>query len=312
MVLASKLTEEKAKLYVVTCISNPVRYASRYRLYNEFEKLVTDAGAELYTVELAYGNRPFEITQPNKLHNIQLRTNHELWHKENLINAGINRLPSDWEYVAWIDADIKFARNDWVKETIHQLQHYDIIQMFSVAQDLTPNFEPMQKHFGFMYSYLNERPASLNYTNWHPGFAWAARRSAVDNLGGLIDYGILGAGDRHMACALIGKINESYPQSLIKTNYGKHLRIWEDRALKYVKKNVGCMDGLILHSWHGKKRDRRYVDRWKILINNNFDPELDIKRDSQGIYQLTERNIRLRDDIRWYFRSRNEDSIDLE
>ena len=110
---------DEAKLYVVTPIINPRRYESRYKLYEKFQKMANDSGAVLYTIEAAYGNRPFQITDPSNPQNIQVRTNTELWHKENLINMAVQRLPSDWEYVAWIDADVSFARPDWVAETIH-------------------------------------------------------------------------------------------------------------------------------------------------------------------------------------------------
>jgi len=57
--------------------------------------------------------------------------------------------------------------------------------------------------------------------------------------------------------------------------------------------------------------DRHYSDRWKILVDNKYNPESDLKRDAQGLYSLTDRSPGLRDGIRTYFRSRNEDSIDL-
>jgi len=38
---------------------------------------------------------------------------------------------------------------------------------------------------------------------------------------------------------------------------------------------------------------------------------LDLKYDFQGVLQLTDRNIKLRDDVIHYFNVRNEDSIDL-
>jgi hypothetical protein len=47
------------------------------------------------------------------------------------------------------------------------------------------------------------------------------------------------------------------------------------------------------------------------LLKNNFDPELDLKRDWQGLYILTHKGERMRNDIREYFRQRNEDSIDV-
>lgn len=302
------------KLYVITVISNPIRFYSRYKLYHAFEHEVIEAGAELYTVEVAYGDRPFEITESNNPKHLQLRTRSEIWHKENALNLLMQRLPLNWKYVAWVDADIMFVRPDWAQETIQQLQHYDLIQMFSHAVDLGPNFEPITQFRGFMKSYADGVPITNPYgyytgINWHPGFAWAARRSAIDNLGGLIDRAILGSADRHMAAALIGKIETSYHPK-VSPAYIKMLNIWQGRANQFIQKNVGHMDGLISHYWHGKKIDRGYSSRWKILYDDQYNPELDLKRDTQGLFQITDRNIKLRDDIRKYFRSRNEDSID--
>jgi hypothetical protein len=77
---------------------------------------------------------------------------------------------------------------------------------------------------------------------------------------------------------------------------------------------VGYIPGTLLHNFHGAKRNRFYLDRWKILTQNAYDPETDIKADWQGLWQLEDtddRQIKLRDEIRQYFRARNEDSIDL-
>jgi len=86
---------------------------------------------------------------------------------------------------------------------------------------------------------------------------------------------------------------------------------WQDRANRFVKGNIGYVDGLLNHHWHGRKVDRYYSDRWRILVDNKYNPETDLKRDAQGLYVLMDRSQGLRDGIRTYFRSRNEDSIDL-
>ena len=206
-------------LHVIAVISNPSRFRTRYELFRAFEKYVTDSGAILHTVELALRDRHFEVTTPGS-NTVQVRSPDQIWHKENLINIGIRSLPADWEYVAWIDADVTFARPDWVYETLHQLQTYQIVQMFSHAQDVGPNGEPIQQFNGFCYSYRQgaQFPRIVNSQRgkyaagghqWHPGYAWAARRSALSNLGLLGDIGILGSGDHHMACALIGRVDES-------------------------------------------------------------------------------------------------------
>jgi hypothetical protein len=56
---------------------------------------------------------------------------------------------------------------------------------------------------------------------------------------------------------------------------------------------------------------RGYPDRWKILRDQDFDPQRDLHRDWQGLYQLAPHRIGLRDGIRGYFRSRNEDGNEI-
>lgn len=316
-------------LDVVAVISNPCRYESRYNLYRAWERYVRYSGARLTTVELAYGNRPFEITTANKsfdnqddelpqpgagsVQHIQLRTGHELWHKENMVNVGIARLPRDWKYVAWVDADVVFARPDWVQETLQQLQHYAVVQMFTHSLNLKPNYEAMgSPRKSFMAAYRDGDPlGGDSYSGLpHPGFAWAARRDAVNMLGGLLDTAILGSADLHMARALVGDVERGLPQG-ISAGYVEALTTWQDRALRHIQGNVGAMEGLCLHYWHGKRVDRRYNDRWKVLVDTQYDPEFDLKRDWQQLWQMTDRNAQLRDGIRRYFRARNEDSIDL-
>lgn len=307
-------------LYVVTCISNPRRFRSRYDLYRKFEKYVKDSGAILVTIEQCFGDREYEITDPCDTNHIRIQTTSEVWHKENMLNLAIQRLPHDWKYVAWIDADIEFVRPDWVYETIHLLQHHDLIQMFSQAADLNPKYEFLSTiREGVIASWRKENCGPLKkgdgrygVGNRHPGYAWAARRDAFDKLGGLIDWAILGSADWHMAAALCGQVLASISPAMAKAcpGYKALCEDWQDRATKYIRYNVGFMDGLVVHYWHGKKVDRRYTDRWKILVENKYDPRLDLKRDWQGLWQLTDHNHKLRDELRAYMSARNEDSID--
>lgn len=297
------------KLYVIVPYFNSCRYKSRKHLYENFKKYVINSGAELVTIEVAFGNRPFETSDDGK---IRLRSCCELWHKERAINLAINRLPEDWQYCAWIDGDIEFARPDWVYETVQLLQHYKIIQMFSESVNLGPDYTIISnKRPSFLYSYTNGDPVKGNYGKLsHPGFAWAATRQAINQVGGLFDMAILGSGDLHMARALIGEVKEGVYFNLSK-GYMESLNIWQERCERLIRRNIGYMPGLIIHYWHGKRIDRKYNDRWKILTDHNYDPEFDIKLDAQGLYQFSGNKPKLEYDIRSYFQGRNEDSIDI-
>ena len=204
-------------------------------------------------------------------------------------------------------------RDGWALETVQQLQHFQVVQLFQNCIDLGPNGQTLQTHCGFVWSYLERKPFGTGYSYWHPGYGWAANRYAIDSLGQLFDVAILGSGDRHMALGLIGQAQSTFDERRqpLNNEYVRHVLRWQDRATKYIKRDIGFVPGTILHEWHGKKKDRKYVERWEILIRNGYDPEQDLKRDWQGVYSLTDRSIQLRDDLRFYLKSRNEDSMDL-
>lgn len=330
-------------LYVITPIFNTQRFRKRWDLYEKFQHYVKASGAILYTIELAFGERQFAVTSANNPYHIQVRTGgnngdrvgHELWTKESLINLALTRLPPDWVYVAWIDADITFKRPDWVGETLQQLQHYQVVQMFSQAEQLDIKYEVLQTYLGFMYCYHNRQSENIpalslksdyyytvpkssfpqNHSNkinmayWHPGFAWAARRDALNSLGGLIDYAILGSADYFMAKALIGAFNTKVRDfNNLGVSGSRWFYEWQRRAETFIRRNVGYVSGGLTHYWHGSRAKRRYKEREQILIDCKYDPELDLIKNTDQIWQLTERNLSLRDEIRKYFAQRDEDA----
>lgn len=302
-----------SKLYVITVIFNQNRYASRYKLYHGFQKHVEDSGGVLYTVEIALRDRHHEVTHPDNPQNVQLRTESELWYKENGGNVGLGKLPHDWEYVAFVDADFVFTRPDWVTETLHMLQHYDAVQMFSNLTYLTHDHVVHNQMKGFVWTHVNQS-AALPKEYGHRGAvggAWAYRRSALEKLGGLLDVCILGSADWHMAFALAMR-DDVHPEMKFQSipQYVKSINDWKTRA-KDLRGNIGYVDAHAVHHWHGPLKNRGYGTRWRILTDNHFDPYQDLKRDWQGLISLTKHKPKLRDDIRQYFRARNEDSIDV-
>lgn len=298
------------QLHVISVISNPCRYRTRATLFDQFKDRCGNSKANHWFVEAVFGNREFAHTHSGHPNHIQLRCDEELWIKEAMLNVAITRLPQDWKYVMWMDADIQFVNPDWERETIEALQHYAVVQPFSHAVDLGPDYETMKTHTGFAHNYINQIGTGTPYKgpHWHPGYAWAWRREAWNAVGGMIDWGICGAGDNHMALGLLGRASESLPKD-IHPNYRKMTLRWQDRALRSIRKNIGYVPGTIVHYFHGNKANRNYTGRWKILTKNYYDPEVDIVKDWQGMPQLTGNKPVLRDDLRRYFRERKEDQI---
>lgn len=316
-----------SEFYVIAVLSNPIRFHARYKLFKDFMKHMNDVHANVLIVEQAFGARTHELTKEDNVWHLRIRAdfNQEIWLKENMINIGIQHLSKinpNWKYVAWIDGDIHFQRHDIIEETVHQLQHYQVVQMFAQCIDMGPQQNPIQTHNSFMWSYvMNDRNPPQGsghngyYTTtkgfWHPGYAWAARRDAIEKVP-LLDFAILGAADHHMALGLIGCADRSVPGK-ISQPYKDMVINWQNQADYWLRRNCGYVPGAIVHGWHGNKVNRKYQERWDILTKNHFDPTLDISRDPQGLYRLNEHRphyVRLRDDIRAYFRQRNEDSVD--
>lgn len=324
--MAVELSHEDAKgavmkselLHVVAAYSNPARWKNRLKVHTAFEQHMLDSGVQLTTVECAYGNTPFVLPDNPKINRVQVRAKTILWHKENLLNIGISRLPTDWQYVCWCDADLTFRKPTWASDTVHALQTYDIVQPWSDAYDLGPNDEHIQSHRSFCRQFVEGEPVvpagqkmwTFNggpYIYPHSGFCWAATRQTIEWVGGLIDTSAVGAADHHMALSLVGAATRSLPGG-VAPGYVKPIALWESRALTHINHNIGFVWGTVEHSWHGRKTDRKYIDRWQIVTGNQFDPSTDLKRNSFGVYELTGNKPKLTAQLIQYFNQRCEDA----
>lgn len=234
------------------------------------------------------------------------------WLKENLINLATDRLPAGWKYMAWIDADITFVNDNWARDTVEALSgQYDVVYLWETCVNLGPNGEVIgdkpDKSFGYMHK-TSKYPyhQRAKYGFWHPGYAVACNRKAFKQMGGLVDFAVLGSGDRHMALALIGKVEWSAPGN-IHPGYLAELRAFQSRAAGL---RLGYVPGTIVHHWHGDKANRRYVERWEILTKGAYNPNEDLMclPGSRRQHHLSPAaKARLESQILEYFIGRQED-----
>jgi hypothetical protein len=298
------------KLNVIIVVSNPCNFKRRIILAKEFiARMEFESNVNLYIVELAYNNEPYYLTESDNSKHLQLRCKTLLWHKENMINLGIKKLlPSNWKACAWIDADVEFDSPTWALDTLKVLNgSKDIVQVFSHCIDMNYNEYAMRifQSFGFQYSKnLKYTSSGLNY--FHSGYGWAITRKAYEKIGGLYEYGILGSGDFNMALCLIG-------QAINSVNRGESSE-YKKSVLDYETKvkglRIGYIPGIIRHYFHGSKKDRGYDSRWKILIKYNYNPNIHIKKNEDGLIIPSNKCPKeIITEIKQYFFSRNEDLI---
>jgi hypothetical protein len=307
-------------LHVVTCISNPLRWRSRIALYRAFERHMIESGVRLTVVECALGERPFELDGNPLINHVGVRHHTFTFNKECLLNIGIQdivRRDPDAQYIATLDADIRFRNKDWAADTVHALQRFEVVQPWVDCYDLGPGGEHMELHRSFGKLWQDQQPIVQGpnakdgpYRFGHPGYAWAYRRSVLALVGLLPDTAVLGAADHHMAMALIGRVMDSIPRNVTE-GYIAPLVRWQNRAAA-IGMNVGSVHGTIEHDFHGSKRKRRYIERWDILHKHKFDPQTDLIKNEFGVVELSGNKPGLRMDIERYFSERHEDANTLD
>jgi hypothetical protein len=62
-----------------------------------------------------------------------------------------------------------------------------------------------------------------------------------------------------------------------------------------------------LHLWHGSLENRNYQECHRILFENDFNPEIDIKKGKNGCWEWSSAKEKLHKDLGKYFFLRNED-----
>lgn len=301
-------------LHVVGVLFNPMRYHSRVRLFREWLKeMHATPHVKPYVVELGFGDRHFEVTEDENPDHLRLYADQEIWHKESLINLAVRYLlPRNWKYLSWCDADVFWPDKSWAKETIHQLQHYPVIQPWRDCLDLGFNGQVLQHFQSFCFIDQLGIPKQLHpsqpYKYAHSGFAWACRRSFWEAIGGLMDFPILGSADHHMAFGMIDRVQDSV-HGKMHDNFKKMCREWAHLAYRACQGHLGYVNTRIEHRFHGPKKRRQYRERWQIFIDHGFDPIRDLTWDKQGLVRLIGKPELLRD-CRKYLSQRHEDSIE--
>lgn len=296
------------KLHVIIVISNPCFYAKRYRLLNDFVKRMENEESDVlvYIVEIVYPNQKFMVTSSDNKRHLQLNAETPIWHKENMVNLGVkNLLPKDYHAFAWVDADIEFESTTWATDCLKILNGTrDVVQLFSHCVDMDQDKMNLNIFNGFGYSFeKNKAYTQKGQDYWHPGYAWAITRRAYNKIGGLYDKGVLGSGDSIMALSFINRVkymtneeyNPDYNQSML------------DFQVKAKTLRLGYVPGIIRHHFHGSKVNRRYTERWKILMNWEYSPKNSLFYTPSGVIELIPSVQGFKDSILNYFKERKED-----
>jgi len=307
------------ELWGLAAYFNPAKYPNRLENTKRFSAEARRQGLRLLIVELAFGNEDFALHDGLADRLVRLRTSTVLWHKERLLNIGLDHLPDTCDKVAWLDTDILFENDAWVSQTKSLLNEFIVVQPYDVAWCLPPGVCTVPKGFsadsflsvqhGLAYT---QAQAPFSREVWgHFGFAWAARRSVLQRHR-FYDRMIVGSGDLAMCWAVYGDLldfpgGKQWVEDLYSYPQLQDLSNWKDCLHNDVNGSAFFVEGRVFHLWHGRGRDRMYVPRLNILKAANFDPKTDIAIDSSGCWRWNTNKPDLHRQVREYFWIRKED-----
>ena len=322
---------ENEKLWVVTCVSNPLRWRTRIDLARRaIADWLREPNVHVTLVECTYGSRPYQLADlaSDRVNHVPVKAHTMAWCKESMLNIGISRLPPEAKKIATLDCDILFRKPGWATDTLHALNLYGVVQTFDKALDLGPttsqghNGDPFQMHHSFCSLYHRGQPVVPDkpkfwdfdggpYRYSHPGFAWAWQRSVLDWVGLLFEHGGMGSADHHQALSLVGAAEWSMPGGT-SDSYRTAVLTWQERALAAVNRKIGFVHGTIEHLWHGSKPRRSYQGRWSMFLEHGFDPVRDLKRNSYSVLEFSGNKPELERQWANYLSSRSEDANVLD
>ena len=121
---------KRKSLWVVTSFYNPAGYKRRIQNYHAFRRHLD---APLLVIELA-GPGQHQLSPSDADALIRVSGNDRIWQKERLLNIAINALPTEAEFVAWVDCDVVFDNPDWVTDAQSMLETgQSFVQLFETA-----------------------------------------------------------------------------------------------------------------------------------------------------------------------------------
>jgi hypothetical protein len=314
------LAHQPRGLCAITAFFNPAQYGSRINNYRLFRQRLD---LPLVAVELSFDGH-FELTGSDADILIQKAGGDVMWQKERLLNIAMANLPADCQAVVCLDSDVIFQRSEWTQQVCHALDRCPLVQPYSqvhlLPRDVSPDhwqanlagqIRPSLAWLisqGMSVAECLGNPAASYPRVRTPGHAWAARRELLERHK-FYDACIVGGGDTAFACAAYGlpellpKLHASNPLAF------QHYRRWAEPFAESVRGQVACVEGDLLHLWHGETIDRRIRQRHHDLAAFQFDPATDIALSATECWRWNSPKHSLHEYVADYFLARNEDGL---
>lgn len=293
------------KLCVITTYFNSSNYENLRKNYLTFKDNINKCGVDLFTIELSFDDN-FFIDESDKNIRIIGDENTIMWQKERLLNILLEKIPEEYNNIAWIDCDVIFENPNWVNEINDKLHSYKMLQLFENVSFYNESGSIDNTNEGLIKNISKLKTDKFVDMTKHPGLGWAIRREIITNTK-FMDLNILGGADTIMALAGIGSLEKNYVYNLMNIKWYSQVMIWSNNFFKSINKSIFYVSGNVLHLYHGNVNNRQYEKRAKYLSENNYDPNSDIVLNENNVWQWSSNKPNLKNSVKNYFSERYED-----
>lgn len=261
---------------MLSFICSYFNFADSHKVKKNYLQFRRSFPYDITTVELALPHQDFFIEDSIK---IRVSDENILWQKERCLNIAIENLPSNTDSIAWVDTDIVFDNNNLLRDTYSQLEKHKVVQLFERCYE-RPTVNPYNNNIGLGKAIADDLDLELPAI----GFAWAFRRDVLIE-DKLYDWDPVGNSDVLQMLTWLGSWGNAAILDL-NMKYRKEFLLWAWDSYEKVQGDIGYVDGIVEHLYHGHHSHRRYRDRNKTLTKHNFIPSKDLRLDKNGIYSM--------------------------
>ena len=334
------MTRPGQDFWAITSYYNLTGSSRRLRNFHCFRRRLS---VPLLTVEWHPEGR-FELTE-SEGDVLRVSGGDLMWQKERLLSLAVAALPDTVKYVAWLDCDVLFENRDWAGQARTLLARNPVIQLFDEirasqrdrvdapdrCREAQPRSSRLQsntekKSFLSAFGRMKEdivhidldhrfQPNANTFGVVPPpgrGLAWAAQLTFLREVG-FYERSIVGGGDTHFCYGISGlgpQLIDKY--KMVGWAYYadcQTYRDWAARAAAACNGRLGCVDGRILHLFHGSATNRQYKSRRDGLVPFALDLDRDLVAQDGEPWSWRRDRDRLNAYFLKYLRARDEDGV---
>ena len=255
--------------------------------------ILNNSDIPYYIIELSYPGQEPIFAGDNVFH---VSSNSYMFHKENLFNLLVSKLPTHYTKIVCMDGDVIFDNSNWINDLSIKLDEYDVVMPYHDSYQVSEDYSRISSSGVVMLDHKSNYDEDI----YKAGYCIAFNRRFFDQIG-LFEYAIFGGGDRMTLCQFVGR------PIMINTFNSTKKQDYID-GIKALDLKFGWLDNDIYHLPHGHNADRQYLQRHFLIPELNIDTE--IVKNSDGVLEFV--NPEKYNQITYnYFINRKEDSLSL-